>query len=236
MRIFLTKVLFKLGAIFNKYSNKINPNVIPHDPAQGTRVKEWYRVDGDSELRLNYDLNKESVVFDFGGFKGDFAADIFCRYKSTIYVFEPVPKYAKGIEKRFNGNKDVKIFPFGLAEKDENLILNLTGDASSHVQDKKRLGTETINAQLKNAEAFLIEHKIEQIDLMKINIEGAEYDLLENFARLNWFSKIKNLQIQFHDFFPEAKARMNALQKELSKTHKTTYSYEFVWENWERID
>ena len=71
------------------------------------------------------------------------------------------------------------------------------------------------------------------VDLIKINIEGGEYEVLESLIADNKLSMFKNLQIQFHDFIIEnAKERMSKIQQELAKTHVLTYQYEFVWENW----
>ena len=67
---------------------------------------------------------------------------------------------------------------------------------------------------------------------MKINIEGAEYDLLEHLIDTGLISNIHNIQVQFHDFVSNAEQRMIMLQKELEKTHGLTYQYPFVWENW----
>jgi len=65
-------------------------------------------------------------------------------------------------------------------------------------------------------------------------IEGGEYDLLEHLIKTKYIKRIKNLQVQFHDFVDQAQERMDNIQKELSKTHQLTYQYLFVWENWER--
>ena len=78
------------------------------------------------------------------------------------------------------------------------------------------------------------QNKIERIDLMKMNIEGGEYDLLDHLIETGFIRNIENIQVQFHDFVPEAKQRMMKIQKELSKTHRLTYQYIFVWENWRR--
>ena len=69
---------------------------------------------------------------------------------------------------------------------------------------------------------------------MKINIEGGEYDLLEHFLESGFIKNINNIQIQFHDFIPNAEERMKKIQYELEKTHSLTYQYPFVWENWQR--
>ncbi len=90
-----------------------------------------------------------------------------------------------------------------------------------------------LSIQLKKASKFFEENKISSVDLMKINIEGGEYDLLEHLMSTNLVKAIKNLQIQFHDFFPDSRERMKKIQEALEHTHKLTYQYEFVWENWE---
>lgn len=67
---------------------------------------------------------------------------------------------------------------------------------------------------------------------MKINIEGAEYDLMEWIISEGLVKKIENIQIQFHDFIENAEARMVNIQNLLGRTHYLTYLYRFVWENW----
>ena len=81
---------------------------------------------------------------------------------------------------------------------------------------------------------FLNEHNIRSVNLIKINIEGGEYDLLEHIIDSGEISIFENIQVQFHDFVPHASERMLKIQKELIKTHYLTYQYEFVWENWKR--
>ena len=69
-------------------------------------------------------------------------------------------------------------------------------------------------------------------DLIKINIVGGEYEVLEILLKNNMISIFKNIQVQFHDFIVDnAKERMNAIQKKLALTHVLTFQYEFVWEN-----
>ena len=83
----------------------------------------------------------------------------------------------------------------------------------------------------------MTKHNIEVVDLIKINIEGGEYDLLDEIIANNWLSKFKNIQVQYHDFvIDNPRERMEKIQKELAKTHQLTYQYDFVWENWKLND
>jgi FkbM family methyltransferase len=195
-------------------------------------LDRWYKDKGDSNLRLNYNLNEESLVFDLGGFQGQWASDLFAKYSCKIHLFEPHLEYATEIQKRFVTNPKISVHAFGLASKTEQVEISIAGEASSTI-NKKNLKTTPI--QLKDAMGFLNEYKISKIDLMKINIEGGEYDLLEYLIANGFITKIKNIQIQFHWFVPNAEEKLNSLYQKLQKTHRLTYHYKFVWESWELI-
>jgi FkbM family methyltransferase len=183
---------------------------------------------GDSNLRFDYDLDSSSVIFDLGGFDGKWSAEIYARYSANIFIFEPVKAYYNIIAGKFKRNDKVHCFNFGLAEIDKESEISVDGIASSTYIKNKR--NETII--FKNAVSFFLDNKIEKIDLMKINIEGGEYDLLDLLISSGFIEKINNIQVQFHSFVPNARARMENIQKQLSITHFPTYSYEFVFENW----
>lgn len=197
---------------------------------QEQRVEAWFRDRGDRTLRLDYELDGRSLVFDLGGFEGQWASDLFARYGCSIWVFEAAPEFSRAVVHRFAHNPRIRVFPFGLGERTKEMTLSLDGDASSGYM----AGSTTTEARIIAASEFLSEHRVERIDLMKVNIEGAEYDLLDHLLETGWTSRIVDLQVQFHDFVPGAEARMRAIQRRLSATHELTWQYEFVWENWRR--
>lgn len=220
----------KAVKILINYKSKKEVNINTNDLIQRERVKPWFAVKGDETLRLNYDLNENSLVFDIGGYKGEFAGDIFCKYNSSIFVFEPVNSFFQIIQNKFVKNPKVKVFNFGLAGRYEQLQISMSDNASSVFL--KTEDSETI--QLKSIVHFIQENNIQFVDLIKINIEGGEYELLESLIENNLITVFKNIQVQFHDFLLEdGKERMNKIQESLSKTHEITYQYEFVWENWQ---
>lgn len=199
------------------------------------RVEPWFKIDGDMTLRLDYDeLDTDSVVFDLGGYKGQWTSDIYAKYGCSIYVFEPVHNFYHDICERFKKNKKVKVFCYGLAEENKELAISISKDGSSIFRNSS--SREKDNVTLVRACSFFHEQDISLIDLMKINIEGGEYDLLEHLIKEGFIENIRNLQIQFHDFVPDAEIRMKNIKTALAKTHKLTYEYEFVWENWKLIN
>lgn len=191
--------------------------------------RRWMQEDGES-LRSKYVLNSESVIWDVGGYKGEFASDLYCRYSCNIKVFEPIPSFIKIIKEKFSNNKKLEVFPFGLGGEDTTLDFGFSDNATSAFISKN-----PIKAQIRDIFRVYEESGKGQIDLMKINIEGGEYQLLNRMIETGMISNVKNLQIQFHNFVPNAEALYSDLQQKLSKTHKKNWSYKFVWENWEQI-
>jgi FkbM family methyltransferase len=191
------------------------------------RVKPWFAIGGDKSLRINYNLGPDSVVFDVGGYRGDWAREIYRKYKCHIEVFEPVKEFIKILRREFAGNNKVNIHPFGLAGKTEEVEISLDEASSSTFKS----GKSKERIKLVDASKFIGE-SYNHIDLMKINIEGGEYSLLDDLIKSGLIKNIENIQVQFHDFVPNAFKKRMRLHEKLSGTHELTYNYPWVWENW----
>jgi len=189
---------------------------------------KWLRENGDKTLRLDYDLNHDSIVFDVGGFEGQWASDMYSKYCCNIHIFEPVPIYYNNIAKRFKKNSKIYVYNIGLAGKTSTEKLALCEDGSSIY----KVGNETVEIKLVKFDEFMNNNKIDKIDLLKVNIEGGEYELLDNIIQSGIVHKINNIQVQFHDFVQNSEQRMQDIQNKLILTHELTYQYLFVWENW----
>jgi len=204
---------------------------IVHQTPQEKRVNPWFRARGDSTHRVDYELDESSLVIDVGGFEGEWASNIFSRYCCTIHIFEPVPRFADAIRKRFAKNPRIHVHSVGISNCDHVSMFHVDADSSSAF----RKGKSAAPLQLVDAVSFFTTAGFSQIDLIKINIEGGEYDLLEKLVSTNYITRFRNLQVQFHDFVPNAAQRMKGIHDSLKLTHQLTYQYEFVWENWQAI-
>lgn len=184
----------------------------------------------DDSLRINYDLNENSVVIDLGGYEGWFTAVINDRYRSKIYCFEPIEKWYNICFEKFKDFDNIKVYQSGLAEENKIVGFHVAGDASSLFYGT---ALQPLNIPLIRIDEFMQEEKIESVDLLKMNIEGAEYDLLEFIIKNNMISKFKNIQVQFHENpFDGWDEKYKFIIDNLQKTHYLTYHYEFKFENW----
>ena len=218
---FLSRTILRIANLCHHISERL------YVSPQGKRVLPWREIQGDKTLRLDYDLNEDSVVFDLGGYEGQWSSNIFSKYCCFIHCFEPAEGFAKDVEKRFSKNHKVKVHQFGLSNVNKEEYISNNADSSSIFR-----GEAKEKIRLVKATDFMKENHISKIELMKINIEGGEYDLLEHLIETGFIKNIMSLQIQFHDFILNARERMESIQKRLEKTHKLSYQYEFVWENW----
>jgi len=165
---------------------------------------------------------------DLGGFEGQWAADINSRYDCRVIVFEPVAAFAEKIRERFQTNPSIEVCQYGLGHGNRNEQIHLSADGSSiFVNDGQ---TETIT--IRDAIEWFESRGNPNVALMKINIEGGEYELLERLDKGCLIPNIENLQIQFHPIAPDSRERMNAIQVFLSRTHELKWQYDFVWESW----
>ncbi len=192
-------------------------------------VARWFRDDGDVKLRLNYpELREDSVIFDLGGYKGQFASDIFAKYGSEVYVFEPFQTFFQGLQERFRANYHIRVFGFGLAGRDETQRIYFHDDGTSVF----RPSTNFQVIRIRRFSSFVQEHDIATIDLLKVNIEGSEYDLLDDIIGAGLQHRIRNIQVQFHRDIVHAYERMEDIKQTLRMSHNLTYEYPFVWENY----
>ncbi|HAT84613.1 MAG TPA: FkbM family methyltransferase [Rhizobiales bacterium] len=195
--------------------------------------KAWKKAKGDNTLRLDYPLNQSSVVFDVGGYHGDFAAQIQDKFGCKVFIFEPSQAFFTRCQDRFADNTMVHIFPYGLADTTQDVLLSNDDDGSSVFLEQGE-GSEKIS--LHDVTDVLEELSVNTIDLMKINIEGGEFPLLQKLIESGWISRIRHCQIQFHNFVPNARAMRQTIRTELAKTHDENWNYPFIWESWSLRD
>ena len=188
----------------------------------------WMQDRGDETHRLNYPLSSNSIVLDAGGYHGEWAQKINEKYGSKVYVLEPISSYYNGLLEKFKDNESIRVFNFGLSSAPGRFSINLDNASSSLYKP----GTGKEEIEISTLDLFMMKEGIEEIDLFKINIEGSEFDLLEDIINKGIQAKIKNIQVQFHVFVQNCESRRNWIREELSKTHECVYNYEYIWEGW----
>jgi FkbM family methyltransferase len=189
--------------------------------------RRWTR-DKMEFLRYDYLLDAQSVCLDVGGYKGEWTEAIWKKFGCQVYVFEPVPAFFESITQRFEGNEKIQVFQFGLSDVENTANIAIDENASSIYRSNHR----GIAIHVRDIVEVLDELEIKEVDLIKLNIEGGEYPVLERLIETGWISRIRDIQVQFHDFIEGAAQRRQRLHEDLDQTHKIRWCYPFIWENW----
>lgn len=173
--------------------------------------------------RYNYpQLNPQSIVMDCGGYEGGFARSIRDKYGCKVFVFEPV-FYAQ-----IPSGNGIFTFPVGVGGSSRVEWFTVRNDSTGILVDEMARVVQKV-------EIFDISQIIrlfdERIDLLKLNIEGMEYECLNSILANDMQTRVKNFQIQFHRI-EDCEQKRRAIVEKLSETHELVYFTEFVWEGW----
>jgi FkbM family methyltransferase len=184
------------------------------------------------EILVDVDVDRESVVLDVGAFVGDWSQKLWDRSRPTIHAFEPAPSGYQSTAKRFYGNERVQAYDYGLGGANETASLALKGPGSSIYDEPGRFGS--VDIHIRDIVEVLDELGLDEIDLLKVNIEGGEYDLFDRLDDAGWLPHIRLILVQFHEWHPKAYARRRRNRRAFRVNHEEVWNYPWVWEYWRR--
>jgi FkbM family methyltransferase len=148
-------------------------------------------------LCLNY-LDKDSVVVDLGANRGYFSHEIYDLIGCECYAVEASPELFESIESSDRIHK----FNYAIAAENKTLKFNLsTNEESGSIKDlpDRLTDTNTVEIQGITLDHFLQENNIEKVDLLKVDIEGAEIEMFKSVSD-ETLQKIGQIAVEFHDF------------------------------------
>jgi FkbM family methyltransferase len=187
------------------------------------------------EILVDFELDEQGTVLDVGAYVGDWAEKVENRYHpAAIHCFEPAPGGLDQIRRRHADNDRVHIHPYGLGDRDQTASLALAGPGSSIYTDETPFGL--VDVDIRDVAEVLDELGIDDADLLKVNIEGGEYDLFDRLIEIDALPRFRLVLIQFHEWHPNAYARRRRIRRALRKSHEEVWGYSWVWELWRRVD
>jgi hypothetical protein len=148
------------------------------------------------------------VIFDVGANVGLYSQSIFkTNSEAIVYAFEPHPNTYK---KLVNNIKNQNFYPINMGIGFENNRLTLfdynNKDGSEHASLYKSVISDLHKGipvshivDITTIDNFVIKNNINQIDLLKIDTEGNEFNVLKGAERTLKEKRIKALQIEFNE-------------------------------------
>lgn len=150
-------------------------------------------------------LHKKPVVFDVGAHKGTYTEYVLSRIPDAeCLLFEPNSDLFKELDKKYNAfsillgeSKSVKIFYQCADDADElsSTYKRQVFNDVAHNEEIKKCHT---------VDDFCKSTNIEYIDFLKIDVEGAELDVLKGSIKMLADERIMFLQVEYGGTYPDA--------------------------------
>ncbi|MGQ1785242.1 MULTISPECIES: FkbM family methyltransferase [unclassified Saccharicrinis] len=172
--------------------------------------KKWYGSKGGGFYVGHKLLNKHSVVYSFGvGEDISFDKSLIENHECKIFAFDPTPKSIAWCKEQDLPEK-FSLYEYGIAPKTGVMQFHLPKNkeyvSGSLVAHDSVSNHDLIDVHMKCFADIVGELGHQKIDLLKMDIEGAEYEVIDGI--LDADVEINQIAIEFHErFFKEGKQK-----------------------------
>lgn len=163
-----------------------------------------YDIQSNGELNL---LNKlqglePHIFFDVGANRGNYSSIVQNEFPDAeIYAFEPIEEPFQELIQSTKNDVNVHSFQIGLSRKSgkRNFYLYQQSEHSSliDIQGMNRQSSGQLEVDVMSGDDFMKANSIESIDLLKIDVEGAEMDVIQGFSTAFEGKRIKICQFEY---------------------------------------
>ncbi len=210
---------------------------------------------------INSKFAKPIVVFDIGAHHGE-TIKLFLKKLSIkkIYSFEASPNNFKVLKKKISRNhlKKVDIHNFGMGDKISKSYINQVIESSSSTMNELNKNSKYLKRKLKvlnikdndifyhripiqilTLDSFIKEHDIQNIDLLKIDTEGYEFNVLRGASKYSQRIHLIYFEHHYDDMiiknykFSDIHKLLRDKNFKMIKKSKMLFrkSFEYVYEN-----
>ena len=167
-------------------------------------------------------MNHPILIYSAGvGEDISFDIAIMQNFHCKLFAFDPTPKSIKWIQNQKLPD-NFNFYPYGISDKTEEkrfYLSNTDLDISSSIFVHQYTSNDDyITVQMKSLDNIAQEHQHTYIDVLKMDIEGSEFAIIENFPDNITFGQIV---IEFHERF--LKNGKIVLKKAITQLKKKGY-------------
>jgi FkbM family methyltransferase len=145
-------------------------------------------------------LNKNAIVYSLGiGTDVSFDEELISEFGCKVYAYDPTPKSIYWVAQNVKQDNFI-MHPFGISNKTEKLKFYLPKN-DDHVSGSLKMiktvnHSKTIELDFKSIKEVMKQNKHDKIHLLKLDIEAAEYDLLNHIIKEQ--IQIDQIVVEFH--------------------------------------
>lgn len=152
-------------------------------------IRDDYQLD-------SFDIKPGDYIIDIGAHKGIVSCYLAKKYpQAQILAYEPVIENFEALLKNIERNKLTNITPHNRAVTKDGRIVGVATDPIANSGGSNIYGAPDRQVESVTLERIFSDYEIEHLPLLKIDCEGAEFEILHNN---NLLSKVGALRGEFH--------------------------------------
>lgn len=163
-------------------------------------------------------IKPNPLILDCGANRGEFSIWFNRNYDAAIYAFEPDPR----LFPKLPVLKQTTFYPNAVSGTGDPLTLRLGETRCSTAFFSEKADQNTAVVDSVRLEQFCMEKNIQNIDLLKLDVEGAEIGVLESLS-IGFLSKVGQITVEFHDFIQ--KSELPDIRKVIDRLKKAGFFY-----------
>jgi FkbM family methyltransferase len=210
----MIKTLKKIKYFFEGKYISVNINKIS---------KQWFGNQYGGFYLAQNSIDKSSIVYSVGiGEDISFDEGIMDRYGCKVFAFDPTPKSVVWVKENVTTQNFV-FSPIGVAKEKGSRKFYLptnNNHVSGSIHDIKTINnSNSINLRFDSLSNIMKDNNHLKLDLLKMDIEGAEYEVIDHIQKNN--IDIKQVLVEFHPHFE--KDGKKKTKKAIEKLEKMGY-------------
>lgn len=149
-------------------------------------------------FRITRRISERPVIIDAGANIGMTAIYFLCKYPAArIFAFEPSPNNTALFQANLQGQV-AEIKQCAVWDQSEPLPFHFSACPRYHSAYWKRQASQTVNVQAIRLDEWLEKRGLEKIDVLKLNVEGAELRVLKGLGH-----RLKDVSVIVGELHPE---------------------------------
>jgi len=161
-------------------------------------------MEGSYTRELAFKIPKHPTIIDIGANAGFFSLFAASRYPNArIFSFEPIPSNYRQLKlnKELNKNAQITCIQKAVYGSSGNISLSFDPDdsftTSASIFDKSDTRDKIIQVPCVTLQEIFDEYRLECCDLLKMDCEGAEYEILYN-CPASYLRRISQMALEVH--------------------------------------
>lgn len=183
-------------------------------------------------------LSESALVYSFGvGEDASFDLETIAHYGIEVHAFDPTPRSIDWVKNQ-TWPPQFHFYPFGIGASDRAAAFfpPKNADHVSHtILPRNNAAGEAIQVQLYRLKTIADMLGHEEITILKLDIEGAEYEVIDDLVKTPEI-KIQQILVEFHHFLPnvsdettqEAIDKLSTAGYKVFNISKRGYEFSFI--------